>query len=134
MLRGPLLALALALAALTGCGGDDDAGTVPDSAVGGSCTGINAPGNSKKVGEYCTRRGGQCADNGAGNATICAIDFDPDTTSTATFCTKSCVDELSCGPDSVCIGDSPASQTKGCVPVVCAPDWATGDGGLRDAQ
>jgi len=130
-LAAGLLVLALMISA-PGCGGDDDDTTVADA--GPSCTGLSAPGNSKKVGEYCSKRGGQCADNGAGNATICAIDFDSDPTSSATFCTKACVDELSCGENSVCIGDSPTSTTKGCVPVVCAPDWATPDAGTRDAQ
>ena len=125
-------ALALALAAI-GCGGGGGGDGTPDAAPqGGSCTGVNAPGNAKKVGEYCTRQGGQCADNGVGNATICAIDFDPDPTSTATFCTKACFDELSCGPDSICIGDRPTSTTKGCVPVSCKPDWY-GDAGLPDS-
>ena len=70
-----LRALAATLLALTvtmcapGCGGgDDDDATVADA--GPSCTGLSAPGNSKKVGEYCTKRGGQCAKNDTGTATI----------------------------------------------------------------
>ncbi len=129
------LALVLALTALSACGGDDDDAPAVDARVADSgaqitpCVPVGAPGNVKKVGMYCTRGGGECARNGAGNATICAIDFDSNPEADTNFCTKSCVDALSCGPDSVCIGDRPNATTTGCVPNSCAPSWAF-DGGI----
>ena len=132
-LSGLVAALALAACGGGGSGATPDGGGQRDAATSAtSCNGVGAPGNAKKVGEYCSKAGGQCGANHAGNgeATICAIDFDTDPTSTATFCTKTCVDATSCGADAVCIGGSPGALPPfGCVPLVCAPDWAKPDAG-----
>jgi hypothetical protein len=90
---------------------------------GPPCVTEGTKGNEKGVGEFCSKGGGQCADNGSGNAVICAEDFGG-----PGYCTIPCVDASSCGSGSVCTGDSPTSKTKGCVPVACAPAWAL-DGG-----
>lgn len=90
---------------------------------GPPCVTEGAKGNEKGVGEFCSKGGAQCADNGSGNAVICAADFGG-----PGFCTKPCVDQSSCGTGTVCTGDSATSTTKGCLPVECAPPWAL-DGG-----
>lgn len=102
--------------------------TVAGGGSGGSsgkhCVPLDAKGNAVGVGRYCSKGGGQCLENGGGNATICAIDYDSNPDSDTTFCTKVCQDDASCGADAVCVGDSPDAKTKGCVPLSCAPDWA----------
>jgi hypothetical protein len=108
---------------LGGLGGAADAGTGPH------CVPYDAAGNALGVGRYCSKGGGQCLQNGGGNATICAIDYDSDPNSDSTFCTKVCQDDASCGPGAVCAGDKPGAATKGCVPLSCAPAWAKDGGG-----
>ncbi len=117
-----------------------DAGPDVESTAVGACVPNEvSTGNSKNVGAYCTPGGGQCAQYPAGNATLCAIDLDPDGDN---FCIKiGCKSHDACGEQACCTGraDNPI---KACVPIecvdkiggVCPPipgleDAGTSDGG-----
>lgn len=124
-------------------GGPKDAGPdIEPTPVGECIPNEAATGNSKHVGAYCSPGGGQCAQWGSGNATICAVDVDPDGDN---FCIKiGCKNHEACGELACCTGraDNPI---KACVPIDCVSeidgecppipgleDAGTGDGGDVD--
>ena len=82
-----------------------------------SCVKPCDEGNERKVGEFCSKGGGECEDNFEQGAIFCTVDNDDTTDS---FCTKPCEQDLQCGANARCSGD-PANPTgpKGCVPVQC---------------
>ena len=74
------------------------------------CAAPGAPGNSKGVGEYCTRGGGECSDNS--DAFVCVVDIRPDD---QPICVMSCSTDEGCGEDARCAGETDDGP-KGCVP------------------
>jgi hypothetical protein len=116
-----------------------DAGPdIEPTPVGACIPNEAAAGNSKHVGAYCSPGGGQCAQWGSGNATICAIDLDPEGDN---FCIKvGCKSHDACGEQACCTGrvDNPI---KACVPIecvaetpgVCPPIPGLEDAGTGDA-
>lgn len=137
-----LAAAALVVAACSGEAAQQPAEQRPDSLartrcpIADACVPCGAQGNELHVGEYCTKGGGECDDNGIGkNAVLCAIDFRDDA---PPFCTRACRFNSDCGSGAVCTGDPKDSKVPtACVPVACAagsagiePDAGTGvDGG-----
>lgn len=137
------------LASVVGCASEPSAGAPKDAGpdieptpVGACVPNEVATGNSKNVGAYCSPGGGQCAQWGSGNATICAIDVDP---KGANFCIKlGCKSHDVCGEQACCTGRV-GNPIKACVPIgcvggvegICPPipgleDAGAGDGGDVD--
>jgi hypothetical protein len=129
---------AMAAGALLGCSGNqasnsdsgsgNDAGHTTDAGQdGGSCTptpvgecfpNACATGNSKNVGAYCTKGGGQCSAYSTGVA--CAIDL---STSGANFCILlGCHQNADCGEQACCTGDPTGPPIYACVPLTCLVD------------
>jgi hypothetical protein len=100
-----------------------DVGCVPPADAEVTCVVPCAPGNEFGVGRYCTKNGGQCRDNSP--SIFCTQDYDD---TPLGYCTRPCVDDLSCGTGAVCLHESAGS---GCIPAACvAPE----DGGTDDAS
>lgn len=74
-------------------------------------------GNSRNVGQPCTKGGGECGSFAADRAWACTVDFSD---THLAFCTRPCVDDSDCGEGAVCTGDpdKPGSD-RGCVPAMC---------------
>lgn len=112
-----------------------DAGGGPDEGYPAGCDPADAgcvtpcsAGNSLKVGQHCTRGGGQCNANlSGGKAPFCTTDFDKD--AGLSFCTKPCSVNADCGEASICTNGGQGGS-KGCVPASCDPsDPGTPDAG-----
>ena len=100
-----------------GSGGGGDGGT---AIPGPPCAAVGAPGNELGIGKYCTAGGGECA---AGAASICLADYT--TGEFGNFCTMLCQDDSACGTGTVCVGSSPSSSQKACIPAGCVGDGGT---------
>lgn len=115
-----IIILALIAACSSGQDTTTDAGNNPNCAVDGGCVPCGARGNELHVGEYCTRGGGQCDDNGiGGNAILCTVDFQP--TAPVAMCTRVCRFNSECGSNAICAEDPMDPSQKACVPTACAP-------------
>jgi hypothetical protein len=78
-----------------------------------------ALGNSIRVGQYCTYKGDQCAENPRGMARDCALDYD---SRAGNFCMRIlCSKSSECGEGACCYGE-PGSLGKACIPSGCVTD------------
>jgi hypothetical protein len=101
-------------ATVEGGGGGDDGGS--PSPPGTCLPNPGSSGNAKHVGAYCTPGGGECNKWGSGNASICAIDVDPQGDK---FCILiGCKTNDDCADKACCTGraDEPVHA---CVPLGC---------------
>jgi hypothetical protein len=107
------------IVALASCSSEDDTGgsrLSSSCATDGGCIACGAQGNEIKVGEYCTPGGGECDDNGPGNAILCAADFRE---YSPPMCTRVCQRDDECGSDAVCRSDPNDANARACVPNTC---------------
>jgi hypothetical protein len=121
------LLAASVLLSLNGCSsgpsGAGDSGQAPDSGCTPTPVGACSPnscstGNSKNVGAYCTKGGGQCNQYSSGVA--CAIDL---SSSGANFCILiGCHQNSDCAEQACCTGDPNGPPIYACVPLTCLAD------------
>jgi hypothetical protein len=77
---------------------------------GPPCAAVDAPGNEKGIGKYCTKGGKQCT----GSASICIADYSSG--AFGDFCTTLCNDDSTCGSGATCLGQG---GPKVCIPTSC---------------
>jgi hypothetical protein len=83
------------------------------------------PGNSKGVGKYCSKNGGQCLSTSF--AFFCTVDHDNDP-NTPGYCTNACSVDTDCGDGAYCSGSS--GSFRGCEPGICGGHPSENDAGV----
>lgn len=113
-----------------------DAGLCPPNLPPPSDPCLTVCGNERKVGQSCTKGGGECGEFDLINAWLCTADHGE---TGLQFCTRPCVDDSDCGSGALCRGDpsDPDGSNRGCVPTACIGDEDLDggqDAGMIDAD